>query len=76
MVSNFVYFFINGLDVSGNAAAVLPRLRTDGTVVDAGGLDTVVRYSWDFECSPVIHGRLSFLSCFTVYKPIIMPRSP
>jgi hypothetical protein len=68
MVISFIYYFINGLDVSGNASAVLSRKRTDGTVVDDGGLDTVVRYLWDFECSPVIHGWLSFLFCFTVYK--------
>jgi len=68
MVRSFIYFFINRLDVSGNAPAVLSRKRTDGTVVDDCGLDTVVRYLRNFECSPVIHGRLSFLSCFTVYK--------
>ena len=28
----------------------------------------MVRYLLDFECSPVIHWGLSFLSCFTVYK--------
>ena len=60
---------VNGLDMRGNApAAVMSRKRTDGTVVDDGGHDVVVRYFWDFESSPVIHGRLSFLSCFTVYK--------
>jgi hypothetical protein len=68
MVSSFIYCCISGLDVSGNAPAVLSQKRTDGTVVDVGGLDTVVRYMWDFEYTPVIHGRLSFHSCFTVYK--------
>jgi len=68
MMSSFVYFFISRLDVSSNAPAVIPRKRTDGTVVDYGVLDTVVRCLWDFERSPVIHGRLSFLSCFIVYR--------
>jgi hypothetical protein len=68
-VISVIYFFIYGLGVSGNApAALLSRKRAEGTVVYGVGLDTVVRYLWDFECSPVIRGRLSFLSCFTVYK--------